>query len=435
MPFPEEELHGMPVQFAGWEDMAQHQPALSPAAARLLASVSRQIADKLPAAAASDAAQPGTTAPLFDGADLTAQQPHAICAVATLDVPVSLQIRGTGAGDATSDWHLRRDVSTEVAVVPVTLQALGLPSGALVKVSTNGVASLPTATGRMLCNRLVDVSTSCDAESVRVQIWSAASANGPVHVARAIEVSSPPAPAPAGFSNAAEADGPEAHDPGSGSDDGSDDKAWRMHLDVQNGGQSRPTHPHDDLQQRHSSADGSMAWVSPELALNLGLACHLQPFLLQSGDSTAQTAAANSLITAAAATTSLDAVVIQPYIGDSQPSADSTGAGADAAVPRPTVSIEVPGGQTAVRAATAVTLAQLREPEPHPLPTEGDEAGGNASGADAAGHSAMPGLPPPPPAEPQQSAPDEGSDAGFGDALTVALRHHFQVPMCSGFGR
>lgn len=115
--------------------MAPHQSALSPAAARLLASVSRQIADKLPAAAASDAAQPGPTAPLFDGVDSTAQQPHAICAVATLDVPVSLQLRSTGADDATSDWRLRRDVSTEVAVLPATLQALGVSSGAFVKAS------------------------------------------------------------------------------------------------------------------------------------------------------------------------------------------------------------------------------------------------------------------------------------------------------------
>ena len=115
--------------------MAQHKSALSPAAARLLASVSRQIADKLPAAAASTAAQPGTTAPLLDGADSTAQQPHAICAVATSDVPVSLQLRGTGAGDATSDWRLRRDISTEVAVLPATLQALGVSSGAVVKAS------------------------------------------------------------------------------------------------------------------------------------------------------------------------------------------------------------------------------------------------------------------------------------------------------------
>ena len=115
--------------------MAHHQSALSPAAARLLASVSRQIADKLPVAAASDAAEPGTAAPLSDGADSAAQQPHAICAVATLDVPVSLQLRGTGAGDATSDWRLRRDVSTEVAVLPATLQALGVSSGALVKAS------------------------------------------------------------------------------------------------------------------------------------------------------------------------------------------------------------------------------------------------------------------------------------------------------------
>lgn len=275
---------------------------------------------------------------------------------------------------------------------------------------------------------------SCDAESVPVQIWSAASVPGPVHIARAIEVSSPPAPAPAGFSDAAEADGPEAHDPASGSEDGSDDEAWRVHLGAQNGGHSWPNHPHNSLQQHHSDASGNMVWVSPELALNLGLACHLQPFLLQSGDSTAQTAAANSSITAAAATTSLDAVVIQPYAEDSQTSADSTGASSEAAASRPTVSIHVPGGQTAVRAATAVTLAQLREPEPHPLPTEGDEADGDASGADGAGHNAMPGLPPPPPAEQQRSAPDEGSDAGFGDALTVALRHHFQVPEYRGFG-
>ena len=115
--------------------MAQHQSALSPAAARLLASVSRQIADKLPAAAASDTAQPGTTAPLVDGADSATQQPHVICAVATLDVPVSSTSCSTAAGDATSDWRLRRDVSAEVAVLSATLQALGVSSGAFVKAS------------------------------------------------------------------------------------------------------------------------------------------------------------------------------------------------------------------------------------------------------------------------------------------------------------
>jgi hypothetical protein len=279
------------------------------------------------------------------------------------------------------------------------------------------------------------MSKSCDAESVPVQIWSATSVTGAVHIARAIEVSSPPVPAPAGDSNAAEANGDVALDPDSGSEDGSDDEAWRMHLDVQNGGRSRPTHPHDNLQQCHSGASGSMAWVSPELALNLGLACHLQPFLLQSGDRTAQTPTASSSAAPAAAAASLDAVVIQPYIGDSQPSGDSTGASTGAAVPRPTVSIRVPGGQAAVRAASAVTLAQLREPEQHPLPTEGDETSGDVAAADALGHSGAAGLLPPPPAEPQRSDPDEGGDAGFGDALTLALRHHFQVPVCSVLGR
>ena len=277
------------------------------------------------------------------------------------------------------------------------------------------------------------MSKSCNAESVPVQMWSATSLTGAVHIARAIEVSSPPVPAPAGVSNAAEANGIVACDPDSGSDDGSDDEAWRMHLGAQNGGPSRPNHPHDNLQQHHSGASSGMAWVSPELALNLGLACQLQPFLLHSSNSTAGTAAASSVAAATAGPDSLDAVVIQPYIGDSQPSGDSAGAGADAAVPRPTVSIQVPSGHAAVRAATAVTLAQLREPEPHPLPTEGDEAGGDAAGADALGHSGVAGLPPPPPAEQQHS--DEGGDAGFGDALTVALRHHFQVFKCGGFGR
>jgi hypothetical protein len=115
--------------------MTQHRSALSPAAARLLASVSRQIADKLPAAAASDNAEFEGAALLSEQADSATQQPHAICAVATLDVPVSSETCDTAAGDATSDWPLRRDVSTEVAVLPATLQALGVSSGALVKAS------------------------------------------------------------------------------------------------------------------------------------------------------------------------------------------------------------------------------------------------------------------------------------------------------------
>jgi hypothetical protein len=268
-----------------------------------------------------------------------------------------------------------------------------------------------------------------------MQIWSATSVTGAVHIARAIEVASPPVPAPAGVSNAAEANGDVASDPDSGGDDGSDDEAWRMHLGAQNGGPSRPGHPRDDLQQHHSDTSGSMAWVSPELALNLGLACHLQPFLLQSSNSTAATATASSFAATAATLTSLDAVAIQPYVGDSQPSADSSSGNTNAAIPRPTVSIQVPGGQAAVRAAAALTLAQLREPEPHPLPTDGEETAGDAAGADALGHSGVAGMPPPPPAEPQRSDPDEGGDAGFGDALTLALRHHFQVPKCSAFGR
>ncbi len=115
--------------------MTQHRSALSPAAARLLASVSRQIADKLPAAAASEGAEPETAAVLSEQADSATQQPHALCAVATLDIPVSSETYNTAAVDATSTWHLRRDVSTEVAVLPATLRALGVSSGALVKAS------------------------------------------------------------------------------------------------------------------------------------------------------------------------------------------------------------------------------------------------------------------------------------------------------------
>ena len=208
-----------------------------------------------------------------------------------------------------------------------------------------------------------------------------------------------------------------------------------MHLVTQNGGHSQPNGVRSSLQNYDNSSNSGMCWVSPELALNLGLACHLHPFLVQSGGEAADGTAAGPTTDATVPLTqlqqqqpaSLDAVVIQPYAGDSQPSVGAD-ASANTAVLHPTVSIPVPGGQTAVRAAAAVTLAQLREPEPHPLPAEGEAAGGEPSGADAGDHRHdQGGAGGPPPAEQQRSAPGGGKDAGFGAALTVALRRHFQA--------
>lgn len=95
------------------------------------------------------------------------------------------------------------------------------------------------------------------------------------------------------------------------------------------------------------------------------------------------------------------------------------------------------GGQhISVPAASSVTLAQLREPEPSPLPAVGDaddaaggpgEPDGNGSPLAAGGRGhALAGLPAPETRPPTGDGGQE-DDAGFGDALTAALRRHFQV--------
>lgn len=143
----EEDLrHGLLVRAAlFWlvklETMADHRSALSPAAARLLASVSRQIAERLPADACDDAhasvTQSGSTA----GSDSNAAQnasinlPQVTFGAAVLDVPAPLAKSSSAAGSNPSRWTEQRDTSAEVALTSKGLQKLGLQSGALVKVS------------------------------------------------------------------------------------------------------------------------------------------------------------------------------------------------------------------------------------------------------------------------------------------------------------
>lgn len=120
--------------------MAEHRSALSPAAARLLASVSRQIVDRLPdpadAAADTSAGPVNARSSSEAGAavNATANQPRVTCEAAVLDAPVPSDARCATADGGTPAWHERRDVSNVVAVTCGTLQSLNVQSGALVKV-------------------------------------------------------------------------------------------------------------------------------------------------------------------------------------------------------------------------------------------------------------------------------------------------------------
>jgi hypothetical protein len=134
-----EPQHSTPVALLVEEivcyQMIEHRSTLSPAAARLLASISRQIADRLPVAAASDISEPDPATLSTDGVEAACQKSHAVCSVSVLDAPVSANASSTGPGAATSEWLWRRDVSTEIAVSPATLRALDIGSGDLVKAS------------------------------------------------------------------------------------------------------------------------------------------------------------------------------------------------------------------------------------------------------------------------------------------------------------
>lgn len=277
-------------------------------------------------------------------------------------------------------------------------------------------------------------------------MWNAAALDAPAHIVCAVASDGESLSGWAAGGKAAEVNGRHEDSLNCASDDSSDDEAWRMHLGMQNGGHTRPNGVPASPQRRHSGGGGSAAWLSPELALNLGLACHLQPFLQPGSEQAADGSLADGGLPAAAADgfsirrqpVGLDAVVIEPYVPQQEDHPPHAGASTSiSALAPPAVSIAVPdAGPAMVQAATAVTLAQVREPEPNPLPAEGDaddaaggEPGGGADPSTFAsgshGHSwaGPPGLE-------HQAAPGgagAGDDAGFGDALTAALRRHFQV--------
>lgn len=117
---------------------------------------------------------------------------------------------------------------------------------------------------------------------------------------------------------------PTANGYGSADGSSSDDEAWRAHLPPSmqsgsrlqangvHGGRLRHTHSTGTSPPETQGAD-STAWLSPELALNLGLACHLQPFLQpDTAGSTAPAAALDELGDLQPAAF-LDAVSIQAY--------------------------------------------------------------------------------------------------------------------------
>ncbi len=175
----------------------------------------------------------------------------------------------------------------------------------------------------------------------QLQVWNAAAADAPAHLARLVEHS--------------QLEGERA---GSATGSDSDDDAWRSHLPSggQNGSASQ-----NGLPNGHGTSDNfsNTAWLSPLLALNLGLACHLQPFLQPDPNAAASDAveapAGGAAPQPAAAVTrrrqqlaGLDAVVIQAF----------TPAAAES--PAATVQIPLPGGgHASVRAADALGLSQV----------------------------------------------------------------------------
>lgn len=176
----------------------------------------------------------------------------------------------------------------------------------------------------------------------QLQVWNAAAADAPAHLARLVEHS-------------------QLAGAGSATGSDSDDDAWRSHLPSgdQNGSASQ-----NGLPNGHgTSGNSSTAWLSPLLALNLGLACHLQPFLQQDPNAAASDAAeapaGGAAPQPAAAVTrrrqqlaGLDAVVIQAFM--------PAGAAAAAESPAATVQIPLPGGgHASVRAADALGLSQV----------------------------------------------------------------------------
>lgn len=195
----------------------------------------------------------------------------------------------------------------------------------------------------------------------------------PAHLARLIEHAEP-------LGNGA---GSEA---GSDSDGGSDNSgadAWRTHLPngMQHGDAPRQNGLPDGLanggRRRRGSPEANatgtrMAWLSPLLASNLGLSCHLQPFLQPANEAMAS-ASADQLVAGGAAQqlgasaasprrrlTSLDAVVIQAYVpGARQPLAGGAAAAQSSAA---TVDVPLPGGgHTPVPMAAALGISQVPE--------------------------------------------------------------------------
>lgn len=110
---------------------------LSPAAARLLASMSRQIAERLPTDASDTTGdldqQPSATAGHENNADasLASEQPRVTCSSAVLDTPAPVAAIGERPA-----WQAQRDAVNELAVSAATLRLLHIQIGSLVKVGS-----------------------------------------------------------------------------------------------------------------------------------------------------------------------------------------------------------------------------------------------------------------------------------------------------------
>lgn len=117
--------------------MVGQRSAISPAAARLLASFSRQIAERLPAETSdttADVEQQASTAgrPDSDAEPLSApEQPRVTCSAAVLDAPILA--KPAAPGGERPAWQAQRDAANELSVSESTLEMLHLQSGALVK--------------------------------------------------------------------------------------------------------------------------------------------------------------------------------------------------------------------------------------------------------------------------------------------------------------
>ena len=172
---------------------------LSPQAAWLLASLSRQLADSLPAPASNgDAALDTGHALLTPAADadeeLYSRGPRATCIAVVLGAPVRIS-------DDRPAWLADRDATAEVVASADTLVALRLKSGALVKVriSTPSYGPIPGhacrqvqshSGGRRLCLKsvtsagLVFVRTSCFSQRSlchRSGVWEAQTRQPTLH--------------------------------------------------------------------------------------------------------------------------------------------------------------------------------------------------------------------------------------------------------------